>query len=159
MGIAAVAQALRHPTCPTRPAPPRLVLASACLAAYGILPLAFTSAVVEADAHSLATLRDPAHRVGRPVGFDRVWLERMGPGRGRIVRGEEALEISGVLPERSGRVSARGAFRDVRSVELHDVHLHDGVPRSLASYLGLALVAGLWAIHGVASRRRPPPRS
>lgn len=162
VGGAALVAARSHPWRPVLPARPRLALAGAALALYLVLPLAFAPAVIEADAHSLETLRDPAHRAGRPVGFDRVWLERTAPGRGRIVvRGGEALEIVGALPERSGTASARGTFRDARTVELRDVHLHAGRMRSVASYLGLAVVAGVWLLPlaaGLRGRRASAPQ-
>jgi hypothetical protein len=156
VGLARAGQAPLRLALPPRR---RALLAVGCLAVYLTLPLAFTTAVVEADAHSLRTLGDPAGRAGQPVAFDRVWLERLGPDHGRImVRNEEVLEVVGALPSRSGTVSARGTFRDARTVALRDVHPHDGLPRSLASYVGLTAVAALWAAQAVAGWRRPSAR-
>jgi hypothetical protein len=96
------------------------------------------------DNHSVKTLREGPLRTGRPVEFDRnLYLKQMEGDRLRTFAGEE-LRVMGKHSERSGLVSVRATFVDPTTVHIDDLHAHWGVSRDLASYLGIALLIGLW---------------
>ena len=133
----------------------RLALTLGLVAAYLAAPLLFRDAVLEADAHSLATLQTPELRPGRSAGFDRVWIEVDAPDRGRLfVLGGQTLEVVGALPSRSGPVSVRGRFLTSERLQIEGVHGHGAFPRELASYVGLGGIAAVWAAAFLAAWRR-----
>ncbi|UWQ21577.1 hypothetical protein [Jannaschia sp. W003] len=121
---------------------------------YLVGPAALTGAAEAADLHSAATLRPGADRAGRAVAFDRARLE-VAPGGDAVLHvwTGDAFAVAGTVPERSGQVSVRGVFRDARTVELQAVHAHPDGLRDMASYVGLALVAGFWLLCLVPRRR------
>jgi hypothetical protein len=61
----------------------------------------------------------------------------------RTFAGEE-LRVMGKHSERSGLVSVRATFIDAATVHIDDLHAHWGASRDLASYLGIALLVGVW---------------
>jgi hypothetical protein len=96
------------------------------------------------DNHSVRTLRESALRTGRPVEFDRnLYVKQRAGDRLRTFAGEE-LRVMGKHSERSGLVSVRATFVAPTTVHIDDLHAHWGASRDVASYLGIALLVGLW---------------
>ncbi len=133
------------PPTPTTPRPLWQRLCATCLVVgYVLLPLAFCSGPYAMDNHSVKTLRESTLRTGRPVEFDRnLYLKQTAGDRLRTFAGEE-LRVIGTQSERSGLVSVRGTFVDSTTVHIDDIHAHWGITRDLASYLGIALLVGVW---------------
>jgi hypothetical protein len=133
---------------PPAPVTPRPLWQRPCatllVVGYVLLPLAFRSGPYTMDNHSVKTLREGALRTGRPVEFDRnLYVKQMAGDRLRTFAGEE-LRVMGKHSERSGLVSVRATFVDPTTVHIDDLHAHWGTSRDLASYLGIALLVGVW---------------
>jgi hypothetical protein len=133
---------------PPTPATPRPLWQRRCatllVVGYMLLPLAFRSGPYAMDNHSVKTLRESALRTGRLVEFDRnLYLKQPAGDRLRTFAGEE-LRVIGTQREHSGPVSVRATFVDPATVRIDDIHAHWGMARDLASYLGIALLIGVW---------------
>lgn len=114
------------------------------LLAYCAAPGAFVNGPYAEDNHSIRILRERDARPGRPVEFDRnLYLAREGGAVLRTFAGEE-LEVTGELPTRTGIVSVRATFVTPERIEIHEYHRHLAWIRDLASYVGLAVVGGVW---------------
>lgn len=135
------------------PAPRQLAISAALLCAYVLVPLALRSGPERADSHYVRTLRSP-DPAGRPVQLDRVWLRSDERGDWLLLDTGQIAAV-GQLPGRSARVSVRGRLRDATALEVDAIHVHEGWPRDLASYLGLGLVAALWVRSAALYWRRP----
>jgi hypothetical protein len=137
-----------HTPPPPTPATPRPLWQRPCatllVIGYVLLPLALRNGPYAMDNHSVRTLREGALRTGRPVEFDRnLYLKQTTGDRLRTFAGEE-LRVVGTPSERSGLVSVRATFVDPTTVHIDDIHRHWGITRDLASYLGIALLVGVW---------------
>jgi len=118
------------------------MLVTVLLGVYLAFPFSQFSAIEAADAHSIATIRSPCE--GCDVAFDRVYYSRAVDGdvlrtwanREHLVRGEQL--------DHSATVSVRGVFQDSSAIFIEDLHEHTGLPRDLASYMGLVLVLWVW---------------
>jgi hypothetical protein len=129
----------------------RVLVAAALGCAYLVTPWVLRTGPEAADSHSVRTLQEREERVGKPVAFDRVWLERLDETRARIRLPAGAIEVRGSPIAYSARVSLRGYFIETDTVRLDEIHEHVGWRRDVASYLGLALIAmgwsaGLWPL-------------
>jgi hypothetical protein len=141
----ALRASLRQPLRAVRPPPPRVAIALLLFLAYLTLPAWLRGGPERADSHSFRTLRERDARPGRRVALDRVWM-REDEGASALItlgRGEEIV-VTGRTLGHSGRVSVRGHFADAGTLVAEDIHEHH-FPRDLASYLGLSLVALVWA--------------
>jgi len=126
---------------------------------YLLLPLAFMTAAEAPDNHMIATLRDIESRPGKPVELDRVFFRPEDGGYVKIFSAEK-LKVVGQLPDGPCSVSIRGRFLDSRTVEIQEIHRHLLFWRDAASYVGLLLVALIWARDGRRARwvRRNMPQ-
>lgn len=140
--------------------PRRLRAATLALLAAGWLgaPLAAMDAAERAGGHHVDILRDAAARAGREIGFDRARLIRGQEGAQIAIWTGERLAADGALPPMEGEsmtVSLKGRFTAPDRVEVAAWHVHPSGVRDYASYAGLALVMGFWAL---ALFRRSPAR-
>lgn len=144
--LLATRRALDLPQPALSPLTPRRALAVAVLVAAWLgAPLLLMPRAYADDVRSIRTQREAQRRPGRPIALDRVPFRRF-DGRATIeTLGGEALSAAGALPETSGLVSIRGAFRDADTIEIARAHTHHGWLRDVPSYLALGLFAVAWA--------------
>lgn len=127
-------------------APPirRGAVAAAALLAYGALPLAFTGGAGAAGTHYVDVLRGRTERTGRYLELDRTrYVDRAGGDVLRTFAGEE-IRVRGADLDRSATVSVRGRFVAPDELRVTALHVHRSGLRDLASYVGLALLVGVW---------------
>ena len=137
--------------CPT---PRKWLLFIVLLAIYISMPLLFIDRLDRADSHYVNTFRHHGQRTGKPVILDRVPYNPGAIGGSISVFGEE-IPVKGIAAQGPALVSIRGIFEAPDLIKVNDVHVHPRFLRSAASYIGLALVAAVWA--GALARRRLPP--
>ncbi len=142
-----------------RPPLGRCLLGGALILGYLLVPLTLLPAAEAADAHYLRTLRLASERTGRAVEIDRPFYQKQADGNPggntvRIFTGEQ-LPVQGLQPPSSGTVSIKGRFLTDTTLEITAYHVHPSAMRDAASYLGLALVAAVWARAVVAGMKRP----
>lgn len=131
----------------------RCLLGGALALGYLLLPLALMTTSEAADNHYLRTLRLASERAGRAVEIDRPYYHKHPGGNVggnpnsntvRIFTGER-FHAQGLEPPSSGTVSIKGRFVSDTTLEITAYHLHPAGVRDAGSYIGLALVAAVWA--------------
>ena len=111
---------------------------------YLCAPVAFMPFAESADLHYAATLRSVSDRPDRPIEFDRSRLALVG-GKAELTSWTgERIELRSSLPVEAGTVSVRGRFIDSQTIEVRDIHQHNGRARDYATMAGLAFVALCW---------------
>ncbi len=130
----------------TRIPRPMVVMAAAVLAgAYLLGPWYWLDGPRRVNDLSIATLADPARHVGEEIALDRAALER-GPD-GPVVRAHDGqwFEVAGLALSPPARISLRGTLTAPGRIEVITVHVHHPWFREIASLVGLALLAAIWA--------------
>jgi len=94
---------------------------------------------------SIATLQEPERRVGREIRIDRRPYQGHADGDAVITVGDEPLRVVGDTRGTSTNISLIGEFVDVDAIRIDQLHDFHSPWRDLASYVGLALVALVWA--------------
>lgn len=132
----------------------RLAGALSLTLVYFALPAVLIHGPVGADNHYLDTLRHAEDRVGAYVECDRASLRRSEgetvlqcwDGKPRTVEGVDDVDAP-------AKVSVRGEVAQGGGVVVTDRHVHLRGVRDAASYVGLALVAGVWIVAWTRTRR------
>jgi hypothetical protein len=145
-----------EPTAPPDrlPAPSRMAVAAALMAAWLGGPALLAGGPYAADAGSIHTLRHPDQRAGRAVAFDRRPVSHEADGTYVVTVTGERIRLTGPDLSAVGQISLKGRFTAPDTVE---VMTYDaGVPglRDLPTYLGLLLVALWWARDALTLARR-----
>ena len=139
-----------------RPAPKRVGMAVMLLALYAALPLICLDAPEAADNHFIKTLRDRQARPGKQVEFDRAAYIYAPSGSVLRIFTGETLPVDGISLKKSASVSVRGRFVSDKRLQVREYHVHHTGLRDMASYVGLALVAGLWTVAALMRNKRRP---
>jgi hypothetical protein len=112
-------------------------VAAPVLAAYVLIPFALLGSPGLQENAFVSTFRDYSSRTGKPVEFDRNWVETV-DGRPVITAiNDEKIRLEGDGVPDSGLVSIRGRFTDRYTVRVEEIHVHSRWLRDSASYLGL----------------------
>jgi hypothetical protein len=122
---------------------PRLAGILLLLGGYFLGPLFLLQQPIEADAHSLRTLREPRGRTGRPVEMDRAGYVRGQDGYFLVQFGEQVRVEELEIPA-PATVSIQGVFTGKYEVRVTRLHVHTSELRDYPSYLGLVLIATIW---------------
>ena len=124
----------------------RVMFGAALVALYLITPIFLRHGPIRADSNSMGTLRDYGARTGRHVTFDRApYRVRQGGHYVRTYIGEELALTTRLLP-RSTVVSVRATFVNDSTLMVRELREHAGWNRDLLNYVGLMLVALVWAM-------------
>lgn len=141
-----------------RPRGFRAIVCAVLAAGWFAAPIAVMDEAERGGGHGVNILRDKAARAGRAIEFDRA-RAILGPeGVEILLWTGERLAVEGAAPPVEGggaTVSLKGRFVAPDRIEISAWHAHPTGARDYASYAGLALVMGFWAL---ALLRRAPPR-
>lgn len=141
----------RPATTPLELRPRRLVAAAALGAAYLLAPLPFLGAIQESGSYSVKTLRETDAREGRSIGLDRApFVATPAGGFVQLWTGER-VRATGTLPAHDALVSLHGTFLAPDVLRVDELFEHRR-SRDWPSYLGLALLAGVFARGALVSR-------
>jgi len=133
----------------------RLVAVAFLVSLYAFGPLAFLDGPYSTDANSIATLQEKESRVGKEVRMDRETYQQRVNGDVVLTFAHEPLRVVGdIRAEKSSQVSLIGEFEDFDVIRIRQIHEYHSPWRGLASYVGLGLIAFVWAVALVRERRR-----
>lgn len=113
---------------------------AALLSLYLIGPLYFTDQLEKADTYFIHTMRQADERAGKPIKLDRAHYFA-DTHEVKLYSGER-LQLTGKLPQTSGRVSFSGIFQDRNTIRSEAYHLHSNY-RDIASFIGLFMACTL----------------
>jgi len=128
-----------------RPGFPRLAGIVLLLVSYFTVPFALLQGPIQADAHSIRTLRESDVRMGHPVELDRVqYVETQEGLRLKHYGGNVLLRAENLKIKPPATVSIHGVIAGKNKVRVTGHHVHAGSLRDYPSYLGLAFIAVVW---------------
>ncbi len=110
---------------------------------YFVLPFPILQGPETENNHYVATLRNKEERPGKYIEFDRA-VFRSNDNTARIFSGER-LKVKGNLPLKDGKISVRGDFVDVETLEVTSFHAHS-IFRDIASITALSIIVLIWLI-------------
>jgi hypothetical protein len=123
-----------------------IVLLTALVLLYLIVPVFLIHGPEEADNHYLKTIRLPENRPGQYVEFDRGRYISNPSGAFLQSSTSETFRVQGLKRSRPATVSLRGVFVNENEILVSESHVHSNWFRDTASYLGLALITLMWIL-------------
>lgn len=136
-------EALRAPL-ELRLSPKLMLIASALLCTYLLVPIALRGAVYEAEVKSYKLLYGDAPRVGQRIGLDRE--NYLVTDEGTFVKWNvgKQLAVEKLSGEQSGSISGWAHFVEQDRIRFESYQIHPKGLRDWSSIVGLLLVTGIW---------------
>jgi len=108
---------------------------------YLILPIIFFSDIEASNNHFIQTLRDVEHRIGKSIEFDRS-VVNFEQDKAYIISsmGKDKIYLTNLTLNTSKKISFRGVFVDVNTIEVYEFHVHERYLRDAMTTLGLLMI-------------------